>query len=75
MSTDEDPDFVMGPARPAPVVLVVEYADGQERRYPGGVWRIERVGEATCLIVGNGIPCTFVPLDSVLAFGLAPGEA
>lgn len=66
----EGADWEWGESKIVPTQLVVRYADGQTHAYPDRNWRVERVGEATCLIIGNGIPCTFVPLNGVLSFDL-----
>lgn len=70
------PGFTLGPATHTPVVLVVEYADGQTRRYRVSQgWQIEKIGGVSCLVLGRGAPCTYIPLSGVLSFDLVLAES
>lgn len=45
----------------------VEYADGQTRYFPAkDGWRVDAMKR--CLVIGRGVPRTFVPLDGVTHF-------
>lgn len=62
-------DFMWGPSSHTPATLVVEYLDGQTRRYVADQgWRIERRNEVPCIILGDGAPGTYIPLDGVRSF-------
>ena len=69
-----EPAFTWGECKVVPVTIVVRYATGQTRSFPDRNWRIDRVGDAVCLVIGRGIPCTFVPLDGVLSFDLTTDD-
>lgn len=55
--------------------LVVSYADHSTRYYvigPGSSWRIDAASR--CLVIGRGVPRTYVPLDQVRSFDIARCE-
>lgn len=63
-------DFTSGSIGPVPTVIVVRYRTGEQASFPDTGWRIERIGPEAepFLIIGRGVPRTFVPLANVLAF-------
>jgi hypothetical protein len=54
--------------------LVVTYFDHTIMYFPvsaeRGGWKIDN--PSRCLIVGHGVPRTFIPLDQVRSFDIAP---
>jgi hypothetical protein len=49
------------------VQIVVEYADHQFRYFPvKDCWRVDPAFR--CIVIGRGLPRTYVPLDSVRNF-------
>lgn len=67
------PDADLSPSRQPTVKLqlVVYYLNGQTRYYPISKqdgWRIDTLHR--CIVVGNDIPRTHIPLDTVASFGL-----
>lgn len=56
---------------PMGIHVVVEYRDHQRGFYPvpaGQSWRLDTA--ARCIVIGTGVPRTYVPLDSVLSFNV-----
>lgn len=57
--------------------LVVTYADHMVMYYPvtaDGGWKIDN--PSRCLVVGRGVPRTYIPLDQVRSFQIEQvGEA
>lgn len=68
-----DPDFVLGPGTRIPLVLIVEYADGQERRFEAADgWQVEIRNGVSLLVIGRSTPRTYIPLGNVLSILDAP---
>lgn len=65
-------DFTTDRIGPVSTAIIVRYTTGEVRNFPDRNWRVETLGADSVpfLIIGNGVPCTYIPLANVLAFDL-----
>lgn len=74
MEDEQKPDFAWGQSEFKPVTIVVEYGNGQVRRFPAHEgWRVENLGGVPCIIINRGVFHTYVPLPGGVSFDLVHG--